>query len=322
VIVPFVLISAILGARRIYDWVNKKWGPGKKPREFRENVIAGLLLVLFVCSIGFFFKQSNVFDYKKWEITDHHKNIKSVIAEIPADASVSALNALGPHIADRHEAYVFADNVGDVDYVLYDFYAPKYTFIDRTSFFLPFDWPVNHRIDSLLINPNYGIVQYRDGVVLFEKDADYAAGLKKLTYAAGADVRHFKHIALTPNFDFAGYNWHTPVERGFNMEKTDEAYLQYMLHFTAFYSVSTDVNPVDSLLFKVTGEGFVAEFSHAPVFGLVPMSQWSAGELVRDEVYWLAPKDLAKGAYTVSAALKQEEDGAAPNYHEIFEFDF
>ncbi|MCK5737722.1 DUF2079 domain-containing protein [bacterium] len=322
VIVPFVLISAILGARRIFDWVNKKWGPGKKQRDFRENVISGLLFLLIICSIVFFFKQSNVFDYKKWEVTDHHKNIKSVIAEIPADASVSALNAMGPHIANRHEAYVFADNVDEVDFVLYDFYAPKYTFIDRTSFFLPFGWPINQRIDSLLINLNYGIVQYRDGVVLFQKDADYVAGLKKLTYAAGAEVRHFKHIKMTPDFDFAGYNWHTPVERGFNMEKIDEAYLQYMLHFTAFYSVSAAVNPADSLLYKITGDGFVAEFHHVPVFGLMPMHQWSAGELVRDEVFWLAPKDLVKGTYIVSAVLNPASEQAVPDYHEIFEFEF
>ena len=63
---------------------------------------------------------------------------------------------------------------------------------------------------------------------------------------------------------------------------------------------------------------------HQPVFGLFPSNQWQKGELVRDEVFWLAPKDMQSGSYAVSAALGKGEPQVPERskFIPLFEFEY
>lgn len=324
-IVPFVFISAILGLKRSTDWIQQRFYHGKKPYEFRTNLLAGLTTAMIVISSVLFFMKSNVFDYPKWEVTPHHAVIKKIINMIPSEASLTTLDGLAPHAANRHELYVFDDNVGKVDYVLYDFNAKKFVSIVRTSFTLPFFWPLNEKIEALLKNREYGVIAFEDGVILFQKGADYDAGLLKLAYAHGAEVEHSAGRELNAVLKFVGSRQYEPFERGFNLESRTERYTQKMLHFTTFWSSQVEYPDDYSFIYKIHNQSAEYLIEHAPVFGLLPTSKWSEGELVRDEIFWIAPREMSPGKYTVSVAainLNQPVESAEKIFSPIFEIQY
>jgi len=324
-IVPFVFISAILGLKRGIDWIQSRFYRGKKPHEFRTNLLAGFTTAMIVISSVLFFMKSNAFDYPKWEITPHHGVIKKIIKMIPSDASLTALDVLAPHAANRHELYVFEDNVGKVDYVLYDFNAKKFVTVVRTSFALPYFWPYNEKIEALLKNRDYGIIACEDGVVLFQKGADYDAGLLKLAYAHGAEVEHSAGRELNTALKFVGSRHYEPFERGFNMESRTDRYTLKMLHFTTFWSAQLEYPDDYSFTYKIHNDSAAYLIEHAPVFGLLPTSKWSEGELVRDEIFWIAPREMSPGKYMVSVAainLNQPAESAEKIFSPIFEIQY
>lgn len=324
-IVPFVFISGIFGLKRGVDWIQQRFYKGKKPRDFRMNLLATLTTIMIVISFVLFFLKSNVFDYSKWEITPHHKVVKKIIDKIPQDASLTALDILAPHAADRHELYVFEDNIGKVDYVLYDFNAKKFVTVVRTSFDLPYFWPFNEKIEALLKNRDYGIVAYEDGVILFKKGANYEAGLMKLAYAHGAEVHEFNEQEITPSLKYIGSRQSEPFERGFNMESRKDRYFLKMLHFTTFWSARKDFPDDYSFVYKIHNQDAEYLIEHEPVFGLFPTEKWIEGELVRDNVFWVAPREMQPGTYTVSVAVinhSQQEASAQQEFSTIFEIEY
>ncbi len=322
-IVPFIYISAIIGSRRILDFLDKKI---TKSRTTSNNKILQSVLVsgILVCSGMLFLWKSNVFDGGEWKIIPHFANIKKVIRQIPEDASVSSLNALVPHVAERHEVYVFNDNIDKVDYILYDFYMKKYTFITRETFLLPFDWPDNKRIETVLRDRNYGCVAFLDGVCLFRKGANYDAGLMKLAYSSGDTIHVKSNLDLTPEIQFVGHRWFEPLERGFNMSDITKQYFLKMIHFTTFWSSKVDYPEDYKFYYKIYNTEQSYFFEHYPVFELFPTSKWIEGELVRDEIFWEAPRDLLAGKYTVAVALEKlnSEISETTEFQPLFEFEF
>lgn len=322
-IVPFIYISAIIGSRRILDFLNKKIT--KSRSTFNNKILQSALVSgILVCSGVLFLWKSNVFDISEWKIIPHYANIKKVIRQIPEDASVSSLNALVPHVAERHEVYVFNDNIDKVDYILYDFYMKKYTFITRETFLLPFDWPYNERIESVLRDRNYGCVAFQDGVCLFRKGANYDAGLMKLAYASGETIDVMANLDLTPEIQFVGHRWFEPLERGFNMSDITKQYFLKMIHFTTFWSSKVDYPEDYKFHYKIYNTEQSYFFEHYPVFELFPTSKWIEGEMVRDEIFWEAPRELPAGKYTVAVALEKlnSEIPETTEFQPLFEFEF
>lgn len=323
-ITPFVFVSAIFGTKRFLEYFVRKFNKGKSAAKFRLNTLSTITTLMVVSSVAFFFAKSNVFDYKDWEILPHHRVTKNVIDKIPENASVSALNILVPHVFERHELYVFDDNIDKVDYILYDFYAKKFAFASRQSFFLPYYWPVNEKIESVLKDPNYGVVAYEDGVCLVKRGANRDAGLMTLAYATGAEVEDFNEKEIAEEIKYIGHREFDPIERGFNLDDSHNRYYQKCFHFTAFWTAKKD-NPSNyKLIYKIQKEDQNYLVEHFPVMNLFPTTKWIEGELVRDEVFWVAPKDLEKGRYTVFVAVENLdlEEPEAVEYTEIFDFKY
>lgn len=321
-IVPFIYISAIIGSKRILEFLNKK------RIEFRSipnmQVMQTVIISGILCGAGIFFIwKSNTFDISQWKIVPHYDNVKKVIRQIPEDASVSALNVLVPHVAERHEIYVFDDNIGKVDYILYDFYMKKYTFITRETFLLPFDWPYNKRIETVLRDRNYGIVNFQDGVCLFRKGANYDAGLMKLAYATGDEIHVTSNLDLIPEIHLVGHRLFEPLERGFNMDDPEKQYFLKMIHFTTFWSSKIDYPEDYKFHYKIYNTEQSYFFDHYPVFELFPTSKWIEGEVVRDEIFWEAPREIASGKYTVAVALEKVagEFPEMTEFQPLFEFE-
>lgn len=323
-ITPFIFVSAILGSKRLLFYLEQRFARQKKIQAFRENALSIITALMIVSSLIFFFIKSNVFEHKKWKVLPHHKTVQKLAQQIPEQAKVTALNLLVPHVAERHEIYVFDDNVEKADYIFYDFRAQKYTFLTRESFHLPFFWPYNERIDAVLRDKSFGLTTYEDGVFILKRGANYEAGLQKLAYASGAEVAQFKDVEFGREIKFIGYRAFEPFVRGFKMDDRTKQYFRKMVRFTSYWTATRD-NPENyKLIYKIHNAENEYIFEHVPVLELFPSSKWIEGELVRDEVFWVAPQTMEPGMYTISVALKKT-DSAEPEqtkFNPIFEYEY
>lgn len=310
-IAPFIFISAIYGIKNLLALFKDK-------RKNNRRLIF-LSAIVFSCTLFFFFLKSNVFDFKKWQITDHHRKIKQVMKQIPQEASLSAEIKLAVHTAERRELYAFNDNVGTVDYILYDFYTPTVNIITRKTFHLPFVWPDNDYICNVLMDSSYGIVEYNDGVCLFKKNADYQQGLKKITLSAAEEISNYLNKEIGPNIYCLGYNRHELLKHYYELVRLGAIYWKKALHVTCYWKSVVD-NPEDfKLLFKLQNGSQVLFKQHTPVFGLYPPSKWKHDEIIRDEIFWELPEKLLSGTYQIFVSLSATNENN--NFIHLFDFE-
>ncbi|MBD0303158.1 MAG: DUF2079 domain-containing protein, partial [Tolypothrix sp. T3-bin4] len=108
----------------------------------------------------------------------HVGQFRSLLAQIPRDASVSATTYLVPHLSSRREILRLpalqlrndAREVIKVDYAIADLwqlqqYAPAFK-SDRAGL-----QELIKLIDDLTTNQEYGIIGFEDGVILLKKSA-------------------------------------------------------------------------------------------------------------------------------------------------------
>jgi len=310
-IAPFIYVSAIYGAQNLLGYF--------KDKSKIKSRLTYLSIVVFLCALVFFFLKSNVFDVKKWQITDHHRIIKRVMTQIPQEASLSAELKLAVHTAERHELYVFNDNVDKVDYILYDFYSPTVNLVDRKTFHLPFFWPDNDSIRKVLWDSSYGVIEYQDGVCLLKKGAAYQDGLKKITLASADEIINHLNIEIAPNIYCSGYNLHEVLEYYYALERLGGIYWKKALHVTLYWKSLID-NPENfELLFKIQNGNQEMFRQHVPVFGLYPSSKWKANEFIRDEVFWELPDTMTPGIYQI--AINMSSNNESKNFIPLFYFE-
>ena len=105
--------------------------------------------------------------------------IRSSLAQIPADASVSATTYLIPHLSGRREVIRLpgleirndAEEVIKVDYMIADFWQlERY----KAAFKGDRQWfkDITALIDTVTSNNEYGIIDFNNGVILLQKDVD------------------------------------------------------------------------------------------------------------------------------------------------------
>jgi len=305
-VAPFVFISAIYGLQKVYEFFRNKLTHRFKARSIRENVLSIASTLVLVLAIVFFFVKSNALDVRHWKVTEHHHVINSVIKMIPAEASLSAEHQLVPQAARRHEIYVFNDNVGEVDYILYDFYTPSIRLVTRSSFHVPFYWSDNDSIRSVIKNKQYGVLHYEDGVCLFQKGADYAAGRRELAIDVGSAIETFSQKAIMPPIEFMGYN-QFPILKAYSPVENSEAIRwSYAIHFTSFWSTQDSLTQNYQVVFKFQSGEQVNYLVHEPVFAMFPTSDWQTNEIVKDEIFWELPENVTSGPYEIFAAFTDQ----------------
>jgi hypothetical protein len=313
-VAPFVFISAIYGLQKVYEFFRKKLIHRYKERAIRENVLSIASTLVLVLAIVFFFVKSNALDVRHWKVTEHHHVINSVVKMIPGDASLSAEHQLVPQAAKRHEIYVFNDNVGKVDYILYDFYAPSVRLITRSSFHVPFYWPDNDSIRAVIKNKQYGVIHYEDGVCLFKKGADYETGRKELAIDVGASIETFSKKEVMPAIEFMGYN-QFPILKAYRpIENSEAIRWSYAIHFTCFWSTQDSLTADYQVVFKFQLGEQSNYLVHQPVFGVFPTTDWHSNEIVKDEIFWELPENASSGQYQIYAAFT---DGVTTEFEQM-----
>ena len=322
-ITPFVFISAIYGMAKLYEFFRRKLIHRYKERAIRENVLSIAATLITVAAVVFFFLKSNVMEFVHWNKTEHHYFIDEAIKLIPQESSLTAEAKLIPKAAHRHELYVFNDNVGDVDYVLWDFYAPAVQLVTRSSFHLPYFWPDNDSIRAVLKNEQYGVVHYEDGVCLLKKGADYQQGLRELATDVGAAIEIFSEKQITREIEFMGYKKFPLLKSYYPVENSEAIRWKYAVHFTCFWSAKDTLDQDYQIVMKYQNKDTTYFQNHEPVFDVFPTTLWQPNEIVKDEVFWVLPDSAASGNYEISAAFTDpsEQELNQVRFIKLMDFD-
>lgn len=315
IIAPFVFISAIYATAKIHEFFRAKFKGRFKERSVRENVLSTISSLVFVLAIVFFFVKSNALDVRKWSITDHHRAIDAVIKKIPKAASLTAEHRLALHAAERREIYVFNDNIGTVDYILWDFYAPSVLIVNRSTFDSPHFWPDCDSIRQILKRKDYGVIEYDDGVCLLKKGANYEQGLRELAIEVGTAIETYSKKKVTPSLEFLGYNEFPILKTYAPIQNSEAIEWKYAVHFTSFWSSKDSVEKDVPLIFKYQMKDKIYFQKHEPVFGVFPITSWQSKEIIKDEVFWELPRDAMPGIYDVSAAFTDEPEDKLSQVH-------
>ena len=157
-IIPFVIVSGIYGLGFLAEQASKRF---KIPQ--RIAVIALSALVLLASSYNHrqlgISPLSTTFSVPR--ITDHHRQVKEIMRQIPDGVSVSAQSNLYPHLGHREKAYLFPA-INDAEYIILDITSPSYPItLDR----------MYSEIWSLLRSPEFELIGARDGCLLLRKSS-------------------------------------------------------------------------------------------------------------------------------------------------------
>jgi uncharacterized membrane protein len=146
-ITPFVLVSAIYGARKVINLL------AKFSDNFPDHLLA-LLLVGFSIVWNVARSPSPIsvkFEKSRYQITADTRAALEELKRIPNTASISVMNNLGPHLSNRSLISVFPKQYLASDYVVLDPQIPdqypRNSIIDRVSY--------NEYLRSLQAQANY-----------------------------------------------------------------------------------------------------------------------------------------------------------------------
>jgi hypothetical protein len=288
-ITPVVFISAALGVGNLLDWHRARRN-GDRQSLARWGIDHYILSIAILSSTAVAAcLWSRVPDTISLRVTPHDRSNDSTLAEIPGNASVSAHFFLVPHVAERQGLYLFPDGVGKAEYIVYDLNLPFNRLMTHRSQSKPATAPVNPTFLSLLEDRRYGVIDYRDGTLIFKKGADYYDGLLKL-----ADGRAEDFKPLIADFDLG-------VARllGFRVGGIS-GFSERQLHLLLFWEWQKEGGGGRDLfvVLDLQRNGLERRFRHRPFFGKVGSVEWDKGTVIRDDLF-LPLTGLEAGDYRV-----------------------
>lgn len=240
--------------------------------------------------------------------------------QAPADAPVATSMFLAPHLINREVIYLFqyekdehlqsmSERLAAVDYAiadaLFDFSTPLPGVTSDVQTGVPAITAVvgvghqpasiggvlhdNQAIAALLRDPTFGLVQARDGLLLFQRNTDPQQALSQRISvqkdAAATDLRHH-------------------FENGIGLRDVQITPLgerRFQLHFA--WEVLPEWEPGAPFFAVSRLEGVSqARIAHLPTQALYPPQNWSPGEVVLEDFEIVLPDNLAPGEYTLWTA--------------------
>jgi uncharacterized membrane protein len=167
-VVPAVLISTVYGVvnvQRIAYYLLRRLTQLSPTTQYAIRNITNLSLGGLILSASLAYHLHYGYfpwggQFRGWqEITAHHRRVERLLAQIPAEAAVSAQDRLNPHVSQRQTLYIF-DRIEDADHIVLD--------ITEDS------WPLHpielrHRVDQLQ-REGFGVVDAFDGYLLLAKN--------------------------------------------------------------------------------------------------------------------------------------------------------
>jgi len=289
---PVFVIAAVYGARRLL-WLGERLAAASapagaaqrdRPRASLHGGVIVLAVWLLTWSVSYHVQAGwtpLARDFEWPQRTSHHALLNRFMAQIPADAAVSATAALHPHLAHRTKIYVFP-TIADADYVLLD--------VAGVTDMHPND--VRAQVERLLGAGEFGVEDAADGYILLSRRA---AGIGRTQALPDAF------------YDFARAGGRQPAYR-LDVQFGDRLRLlgydlvddpKWRLTRLRFYWQVAAVLPADATIsvqvFTPTGEA-ADDTALRPMPALLwyPPAAWRPGEVVvAESVPWYLPREWA-----------------------------
>lgn len=262
-IVPFVVISSICGAERLWRMTN--WA------RFRHWPV-GLVLLCSLISHRYHGLSPLAANFQTYTVTAHHRLAQRFIDMMPRDAAVSTQWNLGPHLTQREKAYLFP-HIADAEYLFLD--VASLPNVDNVHRWIQQYW---------LQDSEFGLVAAQDGYLLLRRglpssplpDPFYSFVRMKDPCIQYPMVVNFGEALQFLGFDILYWENEVIEEVHFNL------YWRALRELDDDYSIA---------LYLLDGEGQVVGSTIQPQPATVwyPTSQWKPGETVRilaDTVAW------------------------------------
>lgn len=275
---PALLIAAIFGARRLRALIAGGIGFRVSPKVSNATLVSALIgLWLLGWSAGQQIDRgwtplSRFFDWP--QRTTHHQVLDRLLAEIPAEAAVSATPAVHPHLAHRAKIYLYPI-VADADYVLVD--------VSGDTGMHPND--VKTSLEQLISSGAFGIVDAADGYALLSRAAtatQWPAAFVDFARAGGRAPQHVLDVRFGAGLHLLGYD-----------VVDDRRWRQTRFRF--YWQTDAPLSPDTAVSLQVlTAAGAVVDDSALrPMPALLwhPPAQWQPGEtVVTESVPWFLPQ--------------------------------
>lgn len=287
VIVPFVTVSAILGAgllRKGLDRVNLRVG----------EIGVGLIAVAVLANVLVNFRQQVFLPLADHlpEVSEHTKRGLAIMSLIPAGAAVATSSNLNPQVSQRRQISLFPE-IEKADYILLDVSASPYP-IDAASM-----W---YRVQQLISDGGWGVEAADDGVLLLKRGGagrELAAGFTDFARAGSARGRTHVGVQFGEGLRLVGFD--LAPEGGLHGA---DPYATMTLYWTLDRPMTQDfitelsvVTPAGTVLSKDTFQAALLWY---------PPSRWQPGEVIKGRSLWL-PLGAEKTAEVRVRILSREE---------------
>jgi uncharacterized membrane protein len=236
------------------------------------------------------------FQSDRFIVTEHARWGEAILARVPPTASVSAQDALVPHLSHREEIYLYPRRADEAQYIALDTQGSYYPLTPD---------PYEMGVQGLLANPNYSILAEADGYFLFQQ-------------AEGPSIEHLletelgREVALL-GFDIAAENeWGKYVSQSLPLRVSPGQTIRLSLYWQSVAETDTDYTVFTHLLDDegrivgqhdgLPGNGLrLTEIWQPAIFKLT--SRWQAGEVVRDVHYLSLSPDCKPGTGTLEVGM-------------------
>jgi len=226
-----------------------------------------------------FFKQY----YKgRFAKSAHFEAVAKIANTVPEDASLSVSSALRGMFARRREIYIFPRGPVSEKYSkLFNLPEYKHSFVrDADYVVVDLTYPhslcgghENEYLRELLDGPDYGVLYYFDGLIVFKK-GHQGRFQDFVTVEDTPAIENIFNKDLSESLNFMGYN----IER----EKAFKGQTVYMEYFLRVKSPIFEKYRL-ALTFKRPGYRDI-NIIHEPFRGMYSSDKWGAGVVLRDHV--------------------------------------
>jgi uncharacterized membrane protein len=277
---PILIAAAVVGSRRAGVWIEDRgWCP--------RAVLAAMAATSVIASVTFspLPWSQDPFARKQFWDANPRPAMAAIVARIPSDASVSAANHIGAHVALRNAIHLFPAGVDRADYVIVD--------VSGFDYVGPSPDPEAFRPLLRRLVETHPLVAVEDGLALFgrgEPSVDTVARLVNLRQTSAADAESAGQFALV-----ASAVTPTRVAPRANLR----ARYSWMLR------VGGQAMPCVAEALVSGGSDPVWE-SRRPMFhGLLSAEHWAAGMVADDQAVFVVTETVPPGLYAwvVSAWL-------------------
>jgi uncharacterized membrane protein len=172
-IVPFVVVAGINGLARLVKFAAPQFRH-VKPFFLQNSLLAMILIVTFIYQ--FQFGHTPIGRYFDWPVvTEHHRTAEAMLAQISAQAVISAQNNLAPRLSQREWIFILptvSKHGQQADYIAFDLQGDlvPYNFIEDYC----------RQLAEVLSSRNYGLIFAEDGLLLFKRGASDAATFESM----------------------------------------------------------------------------------------------------------------------------------------------